>query len=100
MVADSVFLGDMVSTGRPCPWSGWWVCAHESRIVGGRRRHFEKGQLMPPVALVPDAPWWRRLLRKQPARLASTVWTLVEYDEQGVTLPMPVIEALEFAEAT
>lgn len=53
---------------------------------------------MPAVALFPEVPWWRRLLRRSRLQPASTVWTLVEYDEQGDTLPLPVNEAMELLE--
>lgn len=99
MVADSVFLGDMISTGKICPCSGWWVCAHEARVSGGRRRHMEKGATMPPVVVMLDVPWWRAWLPHRPTKLASTVWTIVEYDDPTETRPIPILEAYEFAEA-
>lgn len=90
-VAESTFLGEMVATGQLCPCSGWWVCAHDRRVAGGRRRYVRRGERMPPVELharrsVLD------LFRPPPAQLVSSVWSLVDYEEHLNTVPMGFAE--------
>ncbi len=77
----SIPLGEMVSTGLPCPQTGWWICADEGAVEGGRRQFFRQGQAMPQAVLTGEPSLWQKLKGERPSHAVSTVWTLAAYDD-------------------
>jgi len=73
-------LGELAATGRNCPQTGWWQCADEGNVQGGRRQFFREGERMPHVVLLGKQSAWQKLKGEQPSYKTATVWKLVDYE--------------------
>lgn len=81
-------LGELAATGRACPQSGWWQCVDAGEVAGGRRRHFNQGEVMPDIVLQGPPTLWQRLKGERPTYRTTTVWKLMAYNA-----PPPPISA-------
>lgn len=76
----AVPLGELVTTGLPCPQTGYWECTESSRVEGDRQRFFKTGEQMPHVTVRALPNLWQRLRGDQPVRRLRTMWKLVAYE--------------------
>ncbi len=83
-------LGELVVTGRQCPQTGWWQCADDG-VVNGGRRFIREGQVMPKVAMAGKPTLWQRIKGERPVWQAVTVWTLVSYEPAPDTADAPAL---------
>jgi hypothetical protein len=84
-------LASLVSTGAPCPQTGWWQCVEGESVEGGRPRHFAAGESMPHAVLLGEPNLWQKLTGNQPRHTRATVWKLVHYDTEP-SAPSPIGE--------
>ena len=73
-------LGAYIDSGSECPQTGWWRCSDSGEVVGGRRRHFVAGEVMPTVVVLGQPDVWQRITGQRPNHEIPTVWELLEYD--------------------
>lgn len=71
------------ATGRACPRRGWWQCADEGEVQGGRHQFFNEGDRMPHVVLLGKPTAWQKLRGEQPQHRLATVWQYVGDQKPG-----------------
>jgi hypothetical protein len=74
-------VGELVATGHACPQTGWWQCADEGEVQGGRRQRFEAGAPMPHAILLGKPSVWQKFKGERAAYPMTTVWKLVAHDD-------------------
>lgn len=85
-------LGDLQTTGRICPQTGWWQCVEKALPVkGGRRQFFRQGEALPRVTLLGAPSLFQRLKGERPEHIIATVWKLMEYEQ----VPEPSAQAAD-----
>ena len=80
----SIPIGSVITTGEPCPVSGWWECNSAGAIEGAPRKRLARGEAMPHAIRLGEPTLWQKLKGEQPRHRMATTWTLMEYDEATI----------------
>lgn len=80
-------LGELATTGRTCPQSGWWESDEPGAVGGTGRKHLNAGDRMPHVTLLAKPSLWQKILRERPSYRVAAVWKLVAYSDAPAISP-------------
>ncbi len=68
-------VGTLAASGRPCPESGWWLCADAEALDPGAR-WFGRGETLPSTWFKARRSWFERLKGRPAAMRCPTTWKL------------------------
>lgn len=79
-------VGTLAASGRPCPESGWWLCA-DAKALDLSARWFGRGEIMPSVWFKARRSWFERLKGRPAAMRCPTTWKLARHADMPALPP-------------
>jgi hypothetical protein len=76
----AVSLGELATTGRTCPQTGYWQCSEPGLVEGGQSKLIRQGDMMPRAVLRGAPSLWQKMSGSAPLQQVATVWKLIAYD--------------------